>query len=89
MYILLCGYPPFGGHTDDQILRRVNAGKFSFPSPEWDFVSFEAKDFIQKMLVMDPAQRITARDALTHTWLSNANTSPINPDNARSIFTHM
>lgn len=26
MFILLCGYPPFGGKTDAKILQRVQAG---------------------------------------------------------------
>lgn len=26
MFILLCGYPPFGGKTDAKILQRVQQG---------------------------------------------------------------
>ena len=32
MYILLSGGPPFGGKTDDEILKRVLEGKYSFRS---------------------------------------------------------
>jgi hypothetical protein len=26
----LCGYPPFGGRTEEEILKRVKAGKYKF-----------------------------------------------------------
>lgn len=38
-------------------------------SPYWDDVSDNAKDFVRHLLVVDPAQRYTARDALLHPWL--------------------
>ena len=31
-----------------------------------------AKDFVRRLLVVDPAQRMTAKDALKHPWLSAA-----------------
>ena len=34
MYIILCGYPPFGGNTDQEIIKKISAGRFSFTSPE-------------------------------------------------------
>lgn len=89
MYILLCGFPPFGGQTDEQILKRVSVGRFSFPSPEWDNISFEAKDLISKMLNVDINRRITAVDALQHPWLSNASKAPINANTARSLFQNL
>eukprot|EP01069_Polyplicarium_translucidae_P011040 Polyplicarium_translucidae@DN3451_c0_g1_i1.p1 len=70
LYILLCGYPPFGGQTDQEILRRVEKGKYAFDPPEWTKVSDEVKDIIRQMLVYDPSKRITAEDALQHPWLT-------------------
>lgn len=75
-YVLLCGYPPFYGDKDSDILRRVRAGKFEFPSPDWDNTSDDAKDFISKMLTFDEAKRAAAEDMLNHPWLSNAQSSP-------------
>lgn len=45
-----------------------------FPSPEWDTVTPEAKDLINKMLTINPAKRITASEALKHPWICVSNT---------------
>lgn len=34
MYILLCGYPPFGGKSDSRILQKVQLGSYSFANRE-------------------------------------------------------
>lgn len=56
MYILLCGYPPFHGDNDAEILAKVKSGKFSFNDQDWKNVSMEAKDLIRKLLTYDPAR---------------------------------
>ena len=68
-YILLCGYPPFYGDTDNQIFDSVRTGRFDFPSPDWDGISDSAKDFICSMLRRDPQKRISAAKGLEHTWI--------------------
>mmetsp|Transcript_168031 Transcript_168031/g.297702 ORF Transcript_168031/g.297702 Transcript_168031/m.297702 type:complete len:499 (+) Transcript_168031:99-1595(+) len=68
-YILLCGYPPFYGDKDEDILRRVRRGDFEFPSPDWDEISAPGKDIIEKMLTMVPEDRPTAGEILEHRWL--------------------
>lgn len=89
LYILLCGFPPFGGQTDEQILKKVAIGRYSFPSPEWDSVSFEAKDLLSKMLSLDVTRRINAVEALMHTWLTNASKAHINTTTAKNLFQNL
>jgi len=50
-------------------MANVQTGKFNFSNPAWNNVSENAKDFISKLLVMDPAKRMSAKDALKHVWL--------------------
>lgn len=67
-YILLCGYPPFAGDDDAEVFESVRTGEFDFPSPEWDEISESAKDFVAALLQVDPDDRMTAADALRHSW---------------------
>lgn len=69
MYILLCGYPPFQGDTDQEVLRAVLASNWNFRSKEWKPVSNEAKDLIRKLLKVKPTERYAAEPALNHSWI--------------------
>ena len=70
-YIMLCGYPPFNGDTDDDIFDAIKTSSFHFPSQAWGHISPEAKDFIKCLLRKDPKKRFTAAEALTHPWIRN------------------
>jgi len=76
-YILLCGYPPFYGDSDRQIFDSVRSGYFDFPSPEWDNISDNAKDFVCYLLQKDPSQRPTADQALDHNWIKSQYSSTV------------
>lgn len=69
LYILLCGYPPFNGANDKQIIEAVLKGKFTLDEPEWDDVSDDAKDLVRKLLTYDLNKRISASEALQHKWI--------------------
>jgi calcium/calmodulin-dependent protein kinase I len=70
-YILLCGYAPFE-HDDNQELRNlIRAGKVQFLQG-WDTVSASAKDFIMKMLVVDPNRRYDIYQVYQHPWLTHS-----------------
>jgi calcium-dependent protein kinase len=67
VYMLLTGSPPFHG-SDDEVLRKVKAGK-----PHWSSrfhkLSDTAKEFVQKLLVLDPNERMSSEQALNHAFL--------------------
>lgn len=68
-YVLLCGYPPFFGDTDPEILKMVKSGKFDFPEEDWAGISKDAKDLITKCLCLDDKKRLEAEEALNSAWI--------------------
>lgn len=64
LYILLCGYPPFNGSNDEQIIKRVKEGKYRTDEEEWKNISVDAVDLINKLLEYTPQNRISASEAL-------------------------
>merc|ERR1712007_240536 len=71
MYVMLCGYPPFFGETDAEVLCKVRLGNFSFNAADWKNVSEDAKNLIRMLLKMNPRDRYTAEQTLNHDWIKN------------------
>merc|ERR1712222_259105 len=69
MYVLLCGYPPFYGETDADVLSKVRLGNFSFNAADWKNISEDAKNLIRMLLKMNPKDRYTAQQGLNHEWI--------------------
>lgn len=71
MYILLVGYPPFSSRTNNQeeLFDQILSGLFEFNSPDWDNMSYSAKELISWMLQVDPLQRYSAYEILQHPWI--------------------
>jgi calcium-dependent protein kinase len=70
LYILVAGYPPFYGNTDNEILIKVRDVIFDFEGDEWANVSGHVKNLISRMLVKDIGDRATIDEVLEHTWLT-------------------
>ena len=69
-YILLCGFPPFYDDNNSALYRAIKSGKYDYPSPFWDDVSSNAKSFVDALLVLDPAKRLTATQTLNHPFIT-------------------
>jgi len=42
---------------------------YDFPSPDWDEITDDAKEFIQAILVLEPSERPSAADCLQAPWI--------------------
>lgn len=81
VYMLLTGSPPFHG-SDEEVLQKIKAGK-----PHWSSrfhrLSDLAQGFVKALLVFEPSERASAKEALEHPWISNRSThieTVIDPD---------
>ena len=66
LYALLCGSLPFDDESIHTLFRKIKHGDYSIPG----HVSDLSRDLIQRMLVVDPLQRISAEDIKLHPWVS-------------------
>ncbi|MCP9264251.1 Immunoglobulin I-set domain protein [Dirofilaria immitis] len=70
-YVLLSGISPFLGDNDTETVRNVMLGNYALDIEEFGQISNDAKDFVSKLLVLDPRNRLNVNEALHHPWLSN------------------
>ncbi|XP_048204472.1 myosin light chain kinase family member 4 isoform X2 [Perognathus longimembris pacificus] len=70
-YMLLSGLSPFLGDNDAETLSNVLACRWDLEEEEFQDISDEARDFISKLLIKEKSWRISASEALKHSWLSD------------------
>lgn len=70
-YQLLSGDKPFWGDSPKAIAHEVVKGEYNFDAPVWKQISPQAKDFVSKLIVVDPKVRYTAQQALGHPWVAS------------------
>ncbi|KAJ8312931.1 hypothetical protein KUTeg_010304 [Tegillarca granosa] len=79
LYTMLAGHTPFANGPNDtpnDILSRIGGGKFTLSGGNWDSVSPQAKELVQKMLDVDPQKRLTATQVLNQPWVAQRDKLP-------------
>lgn len=69
LYVMLCGYEPFYGESDAELVAANKSAKIEFPDEEWQTISSLARDLVLKMMHPDPNERLDAKHALQHPWI--------------------
>jgi len=81
--------PPFNGQSDQEIMKKVRAGSFSFDDKAWNNISDNCKDFITKLLTYKPEDRPTAEGCLQHPWIVELSTVSINETDAVNALSNL
>jgi len=73
LYILLMGFHPFdpdGNSSVNQVQTRIMMGNFEVLHPRWFKLSVDARDLIQRLIAVDPQDRLTAEEILRHPFVT-------------------
>lgn len=70
-FMLLSSSRPFYSKHRETIIDKIMRVEYSLDGPSWTDVSDPAKDFVGKLLVLEPKERMNASRALRHGWILN------------------
>jgi aurora kinase len=65
MYEFLVGSPPFEAQGHHETYKKISKVDIKWPA----HVSADARDLISKLLVKDPASRMSLADVDKHAWI--------------------
>lgn len=89
LYVLLCGYPPFDGKNEPEVLAAIKKGSYTMKGKEWDCVSDSAKELVKNMLIFRPDDRYSAKQALEHKWIQQFADKEIDKEATKSLLQQM
>ena len=69
LYVMLCGYEPFYGETDTELIRANKDALIEFPDEEWKRISPAARDLVERMMRASPDERLSVDQAMSHPWM--------------------
>jgi calcium/calmodulin-dependent protein kinase I len=69
LYVVLVCYPPFLEESQERQSQKIMTADYQFYDDDWRSISQEAQDLIRRLLVIDPAERLSATQALEHSWI--------------------
>ena len=70
MFIMLSGTPPFYHEDNFELFEIIKQGHYNFDAPAWQQISNEAKDLINRLLVVEPDNRISPEEIRNHPWIT-------------------
>lgn len=82
----MSGQNPFASDNAEETYRKLIKAQYNFDGPVWDEVSKNGKNFVRRLLQLDPAQRMTVDEAMKHYWITGGAARGVQLQSARSRF---
>jgi len=88
LFMMLTGWPPFNGNTDDEIISAIQREEPSFNPDHWADMPL-AKHLVSQMLTRDPERRIKGSAILAHPWMKQFECGATAKDLPREIMSSL
>ena len=95
MFEFIFGYPPFNAETPDEVFENILHRRINWPDNPEEFTSAESLDLMNKLMTLDPRERIGANvdekypnggaEIRSHPWLSEINWTTLLEDKAQFV----
>ncbi|KAH9599396.1 Protein kinase domain [Trypanosoma melophagium] len=69
VYLMITGEYPFTGRTSKEVTEAICEARYDLRTEKLSEASSALRDFIPKLLEIDPNRRYSAREALKHPWI--------------------
>jgi serine/threonine protein kinase len=70
LYFMLVGQKPFENKNVAKLNDMILKGKFSKNDDNWSTLSCSARDLIEKLIQINPLERLSSTEALSHSWFT-------------------
>ena len=69
LYVLLSGTVPFYDRDEMTMFNKIKNGVWEFHDDKWENVNDGAKEIIKGLMKVNPQERITIEETLSHDWI--------------------
>ncbi|KAI9695594.1 MAG: rim15, signal transduction response regulator [Bogoriella megaspora] len=95
LFEMLYGYPPFHADTPDEVFQNILSRRIDWPTDEECEVSEEAKDMMNRLMCLNPSERLGANtkdeyasggeEIRKHAWFADVNWDSVRDDQASFV----
>ncbi|KAJ3378563.1 Map microtubule affinity-regulating kinase, partial [Lobulomyces angularis] len=72
LFALLCGHLPFDDDNIKELYKKIASGTYTCP----DYLLPNARHLISRLITVDPRERATLEEVLSHQWVNEGYDSP-------------